>query len=195
MPCYTVGGTVYRTAPDSDSVDCNFAADGYRLPTEAEWEKAARGGLVGLNFPWDDTISHSQANYCVYSEDGITNYYSYDVAPRPGYPVYDYYHPTHDDGSMPYSSPVGGFAPNGYGLYDMTGNMYEWCWDWYLWDYYSSSPSWTDPRGPSSGSYRVARGGSWLHYASLCRAADRGSYVPGSSRDDVGFRPARSAVP
>jgi len=178
--CYTVGGAVMKTG--TSTPDCNFSANGYRLPTEAEWEKAARGGSSGKRFPWGDTITHSQANYYSYSS------YSYDVSPTRGY------HPTYATGSTPYSSPVGSFAPNGYGLYDMAGNMWEWCWDWYSSSYYASSPS-SDPRGASSGSYRVYRGGSWISGADGTRTADRGFNYPGNVNYGVGFRCARSSVP
>jgi formylglycine-generating enzyme required for sulfatase activity len=179
-PCYTVGGAVMKTG--TSTPDCNFSASGYRLPTEAEWEKAARGGLSGKRFPWGDTITHGEANY--YSDAR----YSYDVSPTRGY------HPTYATGSTPYSSPVGSFAPNGYGLYDMAGNMWEWCWDWYSSSYYASSPS-SDPRGATSGSYRVLRDGGWYSNADSTRTANRDVNDPGFSSGDLGFRCVRSSVP
>ncbi len=151
-------------------------SSGYRLPTEAEWEKAARGGASGHRFPWadTDTITHSRANYYSVSD------YAYDTSPTRGY------HPTFNDGVYPYTSPVGYFAPNGYGLYDMAGNVWEWCWDWY--GSYSSD-SQTDPRGPASGSSRVVRGGGWSAFAFGCRSASRSGNWPASgSIDGDGFR-------
>jgi formylglycine-generating enzyme required for sulfatase activity len=154
---------------------CDFTKNGYHLPTEAQWEYAARGGLSGKRFPWGDTITHSQANYYSYSG------YSYDL----GGPPWGY-HPTWSaDGITPYTSPVGSFAANGYGLYDMTGNVWQWCNDWS--GSYSSSPQ-TNPTGPTSGSYRVLRGGGWVYDADICRVSFRFNYDPFSRIYYYGFR-------
>jgi formylglycine-generating enzyme required for sulfatase activity len=179
-PCYTVSAVVYRTG-SSDMAVCNWAANGYRLPTEAEWEKAARGGLSGKRFPWGDTISQSQANYY-----GATSSYSYDLGPN-GYNSIGSI-----GGTSPATSPVGSFAANGYGLYDMAGNVFEWCWDWY--GTYAAGAQ-TDPRGVVSGSNRVVRGGSWRHGADYCRVAIRLNFNPAASLNGIGFRIARSSVP
>src|ERR1019366_9283181 len=109
--------TQVYTNGDTDAVYPNWTASGYRLPTEAEWEKAARGGLSGQRFPWGNVISESLANYY-----GDTNY-SYDLGPNR-------YNAACANGSFPYTSPVVYFAANGYGLYDMAGNVFERGWDW-----------------------------------------------------------------
>ncbi len=169
--------TVYRRGQVDVQNDWVKWNTGYRLPTEAEWEKAARGGVSGRRFPWadTDTIQHSRANY--YS----SSFYAYDTSPTRGD------HPTFAVGKYPYTSPVDYFAANGYGLHDMAGNVWEWCWDWYLSNYYRSSPG-TDPRGPASGSDRVRRGGGWYYYAWRCRTAYRYDGFPTLRNSYLGFR-------
>jgi formylglycine-generating enzyme required for sulfatase activity len=185
-PAYYTSGaqtTVYRSGQVDIQNDWVKWNTGYRLSTEAEWEKAARGGAAGHRFPWADVeaINQSRANY--YASPGD---FAYDVNTTSGY------HPTFNDGVSPYTSPVGYFSANanGYGLYDMAGNVWEWCWDWYdsAW-YGSTGATQSDTRGPvGPGSARVIRGGSWGSRASFCRSAIRGRINPSSWGYGLGFR-------
>jgi len=180
-PCYTVSAAVYRTGYVSP--DCNWSANGYRLPTESEWEKAARGKQTGKNFPWGNTITHSSANY--YSTSDI----DYDVSSTRGrHPDYSTISPGENLG---YTAPVGSFSANGYGLYDVAGNLLEWCWD-----SYGPYPvgSVTDPKG-SGFATPVLRGGCYAFSASGCRLAARTPWPPNYGYADFGFRLARTSVP
>lgn len=180
QPCYYVNSLLYRTGTPT-SVRWEPTANGYRLPTEAEWEKAARGGAVGQRFPFGPTINHSRANYVANTS------LSYDVNPVNGP------HPAWERPATPYTSPVGTFAANGYGLHDMAGNVLEWCWDRPSSNY--SEGYTVDLTSASSSFLRSLRGGSWLGQASVARTSRRGSAFPDTGRgNDVGFRLVRGAL-
>ncbi len=169
-PVYTISGSTdpanWGNIPTTDNeiwnaVICNWNANGYRMPTEAEWEFAARG-------------TTNKPDY-LYSGSNDVNAVAW-----------------YDGNNLPSGSkPVGTKAPNSLGLYDMSGNVWEWCWDRY--GSYSSSSN-SNPTGPASGSYRVIRGGNWYISANVCRVANRYSYYPNFSSDYFGFRLCR-AVP
>ena len=162
-PCY-----------DLSTWECDFDANGYRLPTEAEWEYAARGGEHNpyCAYAWGNDIDGSKANY-----GGSSDPYEGDL---PETTPVGYY-----DGGQ---TPSGFDMANGYGLYDTAGNVWEWCNDWYDSGYYSSSP-YDNPQGPASGTHRVDRGGSWGAVDVNLRCALRSGALP-DLRAHIGFRVA-----
>lgn len=131
----------------------------YRLPTEAEWERAARGGVEGEAFPWGNCAPEELPDYANRWRSG--------------------------------PEPVGLYAPNSYGLYNLGDNVHEWCADWYSADYYGVSPE-RNPQGPAHGSRRASRGGSWRHHIKVTRTAARSSIPPEFKYADYGFRLAAS---
>jgi formylglycine-generating enzyme required for sulfatase activity len=147
---------VYRGSGNNITVD--WSANGYRLPTEAEWEFAAKGGNNAFLI-----TEYSGSN----SVDAVAWFIG---------------------NSGDRTHPVGTKAPNSLGLFDMSGNVWEWVWDW--WDTYPSSAQ-TDPRGPASGSFRVVRGGSWRNTAAYVRSAYRNGSTPTGRNSYLGFRLVR----
>ena len=142
----------------------------YRLPNEAEWEYAARSG--GKN-----------EQYAGFSGEGRLFLYA-DFCDKNC--VFDHKTPSQDDG-YPYTAPAGSYKPNGLGLHDMTGNVWEWLSDWYGATYYAESTK-DNPKGPAIGEYRVLRGGSWLYEPLNLRATHRFFSTPSMSFNDIGFR-------
>jgi formylglycine-generating enzyme required for sulfatase activity len=147
MPCYNLS-----------TWECDWNAGGYRLPTEAEWEYAAKGGGNGQKTKYAGSDNIDEVAWYF----GNSGYRSHEVGTKVG---------------------------NELGIHDLSGNVWEWCWDW---SGSYSSGSVTDPRGPASGGYRVVRGGSWLRDARYCRVAYRYSYIPDSGDNALGFRLART---
>jgi formylglycine-generating enzyme required for sulfatase activity len=167
-PCYydDIALTSYCTNKNPKPY-VKWIAKGYRLPTEAEWEKAARGGLKSHRFPWNvTTISLTNANY----RSGDDPVAAYDLD------TYGF-HPEYNDGNPPYTAPVGSFSPNGYGLYDTAGNLPEHCWDWWDSSWYSNTiASGDNTHGPAPEGgppERVFRGGGWSSHASRLRCSSR----------------------
>ncbi len=165
---------------DTSNKNCYINKDGYRLPTEAQWEKATRGGMDNNRFSFGDTIEHLQANYYA-----ITNVFPYDASDFQGF------NPNYKTNVMPYTAPVTAFSThtNGYGLINVTGNVREWCNDIFLADWYSQgSATNNNCSGPTNGIERVVRGGSWISVAESSRNSNRQSALPSERAVDIGFR-------
>ena len=174
-PCYSISGNTDpskwgKVPPSRDSVwnavECNWNANGYRLPTEAEWEYAARAG--------DNTV------------DSLTYSGTSDVNKLGDYAWYY-------DNSNDTTHEVGTKKANAFGLYDMSGNVYELCWNWFTDWYDTTTEGGSDPTGSSAGAYRVSRGGSWYYNSDVCAVSQRINYFPSDRSYFLGFRVVRSS--
>lgn len=160
-PCYSIVKTKGFLGV-KQTLNCDWTANGYRLPTEAEWEYAAWGGMQSQGYKYSGSEDLDKvAWYC--------------------------------DNSGSRTHEVGTKLPNELGIYDMSGNVWEWCWDWVDGGYYATSPE-ENPRGPEKGMFRLLRGGSWAFSDYDCRVGSRNGSLPDRRNYDVGFRVLRAIL-
>lgn len=172
--------TVYNIpASRNEAVSCNQTANGYRLPTEAEWEFAAGNGPQHTRYSWGNEAPAAGGGGNV--ADDMARSVFPDFKTFPGY----------SDGFV-YTAPTGSYPPNSFGLYDMTGNVWEWCWDWYDENYCRANRVKMSPQGPANGVERVLRGGYWLSPPDDCFIGSRLPNDPGNGKASVGFRLAHN---
>ena len=170
-----------------DAAVMDTSKNGYRLPTEAEWEYACRGSYTNKATETDTKpFGIGDGTKMVGGMANFLSSFSYDLACGGAY------RDTDATGYVGKTTAVGSYAPNNYGLYDMHGNVYEWCWDWYDWYESYSTGSQTDPAGAVTGSYRVKRGGCWDYDGRYLRSAYRNGDDPYYRRYNIGFRLVRS---
>ena len=174
-PCYSINGSTdpadWGDVPTSsnstwNAVVCNWNANGYRLPTEAEWEYAARAGdntVESLTYSGTSDVNQLGEYAWYYSNSNST---------------------THEAGTK---------LPNAFGLYDMSGNVWEWCWNWFTDSYNAETEGGSDPTGTSAGSVRVYRGGSWYYNSDRCAVSCRYNYYPNYRYFYLGFRVVRAS--
>jgi formylglycine-generating enzyme required for sulfatase activity len=155
------GLSMAYTTEGATNVTCNFSANGYRLPTEAEWEYAAKGGNKSKNYVFSGSNSIKDVGWYTENADGKTQ-------------------------------SGGGKSPNELGIFDMTGNVWEWCWDWYERKYYAASVK-DNPTGPKTGTAKVLRGGAWFSDQTYSRTSERFNRAP-DIRFNYGFRVCRTAL-
>lgn len=159
----------------------------YRLPTEAEWEYACRAGTATRFYHGDDAAKIARVGNVA---DATMNQKFVDWIKVNSVDREKIGTASHSDGYV-FTAPVGKFQANAFGLYDMQGNVWEWCADWDSAKYYHDSPT-EDPQGPENGKAKIRRGGSWLHSPTFSRSAQRRRYAPDARNSPIGFRVAQS---